>query len=41
MGPLVVTGAAGGVGGIACLILKKLAFIVWGASSDKTDDSKE
>ena len=40
MGPVVVTGAAGGVGSIACLILKKLKFEVWAATS-RLDDSKD
>ena len=40
MGPVVVTGAAGGVGSIACLILKKLGFEVWAATS-RLDDSKD
>lgn len=40
MGPIVVTGAAGGVGSIACLILKKLKFEVWAATSN-LEDSKE
>jgi NADPH:quinone reductase-like Zn-dependent oxidoreductase len=40
MGPIVVTGAAGGVGSMACLILKKLKFTVWAATSN-IEDSKE
>ena len=40
MGPLVITGAAGGVGSIACLIFKKLGYEVWAATSN-LEDSKE
>ena len=37
MGPVVVTGAAGGVGSHACLILKKIGFTVWAATSNLVD----
>ena len=40
MGPLVVTGAAGGVGTVACLILKKLGFEVWAATSNLVDSAE-
>jgi putative YhdH/YhfP family quinone oxidoreductase len=40
LGPVLVTGAAGGVGSMAVLILKKLGFEVIAATSNKEDSSE-